>query len=165
MGVEGEEGEGERRTLQKQTQNHVTPTSHISLSSTFGCVHGGSFRCLTCQLSRAGCMSDCANKFRGAIGRSFQLSSRIFCEFLFVFFVIRINNVNSSQSPSIVELRLLFCPFLFFSILSGFPNFRPYFRPCMIWSRSRLNFCQSPPGPYIPLGRFLFQFCESFPRI
>ena len=64
-----------------------------------------------------------------------------------VFFVIQINKVDSSQSSSIVEFWLLVFPLLFFAILSGFPNFAPYLRPCMIWSRSRLNFCQSPRGP------------------
>ena len=47
--------------------------------------------------------------------------------------------------------------FLFFSILSAFPNFGPYLRLYMIWSRSRFDFCQSPPGPHISLGRDFFQ--------
>ena len=71
-----------------------------------------------------------------------QFSSRF--ENFFVCMVIRIDEVDSSQSSSIVELWLLVFPFLFFSILSGFPSFGPYFRPYMIWSRSRLNSCQSP---------------------
>ena len=60
---------------------------------------------------------------------------------------------------SIVEFWFLVF-FHSFSILSGFPNFGPYFRPYMIWSRSRLNFCHSPhipPDSHISSGRFLFQ--------
>ena len=44
----------------------------------------------------------------------------------------------------------------------------PYFRPHMIWSCCRLNFCQSLPGPHISFWRFLFQqskFCDTNPRI
>ena len=98
---------------------------------------------------------------------SFQFSPRIF-ESFFVILVIRINEVISSQSSSIVELLLLVFPFLFLSILSGFTNFGPYFWPYMIWSGSRLNFCQSPPGPHISLGMFFFQsseFGESISKI
>ena len=62
--------------------------------------------------------------------------------------VIRINKVNSCQSSSIVEFGLLDFPFLFFSILSGFPNLGPYSWPHMIGSGSRLNFCESPPRPH-----------------
>ena len=101
----------------------------------------------------------------GCCHRSLQLSPRMF-ESYFVILVIKINKVNSSSS--IVEFWLLVFPFLSLSILTSCPNFGPYFRPHMIWSRCRLNFCQSPPGPHISSGRFLFQqidFCESFPRI
>ena len=76
----------------------------------------------------------------------FQFSPRIWENF-FVFFVIRIVKTNSSQFPSKIELLLLFCPFLLFSILSGFTYFRPYFWPYMIWSGSP-NVCQSPLGPH-----------------
>ena len=66
-----------------------------------------------------------------------------------VILVIRNHKVNFSQSSSIVEFWLLVFPFLFFSTLSGFSNLGPYFWPYMIWSGSRLNFCQSP-SRYIP---------------
>ena len=91
--------------------------------------------------------------------KSLQFSPRVFFLFknFFVLFVILIGKVNSPGSSSIVELRFFFCPFLFFSILSGFTNFRPNFRPYMIWSGCRLNLCQSRPGPHISLWRFLFQ--------
>ena len=101
-----------------------------------------------------------------AMGLS-QYYPRIF-ESFFVILVIRINEVNSSQSSSIVEFWLLVSPFLFFSILNGFTNFGPYFWPYMIWSGSRLNSCQSPSTPHIALGRFFFQKSElrgAFPRI
>ena len=53
-------------------------------------------------------------------------------------------------------------------MLSGFPIVGPYFRPYMIWSRSRLNFCQSASGPHFSFGTFFFQWSklrETFPRI
>ena len=65
--------------------------------------------------------------------RSFQFLSRFFENFS-MFFVVWIDKVNPSQSSSIVELRLLFSPFLLFQILSGFTHFRPNFWPHMIWS-------------------------------
>ena len=78
--------------------------------------------------------------------KSFQFSPRVFENF-FVLFVIWMDKVNSSQSSSIDELRFFFCPFLFFSILSGFTNFRPNFWPYMIWSS---------PGPPYPFRGFSF---------
>ena len=67
--------------------------------------------------------------------RSFQFSSCNFVNF-WVSSYVWIKKRNSSQSSSIVELRFLFCPFLFLSILSSFTNFRPIFWPYMIWSGS-----------------------------
>ena len=61
---------------------------------------------------------------------------------------------SSVQFPE--NWSALFCPFLFVSILSGFTSVRPYFWPYMIWSGSRLIFCQSHPGPHISFGRFSF---------
>ena len=87
--------------------------------------------------------------------RSFQFSSCVF-ENSWVFSVIWINEVNSSQFPSIVELPFLFCPFLVFSMPSGFTNFRPYFWP-LIWSGSRLNLWQSLSGPHVSFWRLLFR--------
>ena len=84
----------------------------------------------------------------------------VFFENFFVLFVIRIDKVKSSQSSSNVELWFFLCPFLFFSILTCFTNVRRNFWPYVIWSGSRLNLCQSPPGPYIyiffPFGDFSF---------
>ena len=80
-----------------------------------------------------------------------------FC--FFALFVVWIDNVTSSQSSSIVEPCFFFCPFLFFTILSGISNFRPYFWTYMIWFGSRFNLCQS------SFWMFLFQqseLCESF---
>ena len=68
---------------------------------------------------------------------SFQVSSCVLDNF-WILFVIRIDKVNPSQLSSIVELLVLFCTFLLFSILSGFTNFRPNFWAYMIWSGSRL---------------------------
>ena len=91
-----------------------------------------------------------------------------FLKGFFVIMVIPDQKIDASQSSSIVELWHLVFPFLLFSILSGFPNLGPYFWPCMIWSGSRLNFCQSPSGLHISLERFFFQLTElrkTFPRI
>ena len=44
----------------------------------------------------------------------------------------------------------------FFSILSSFTNFGPYFWTYMIWSGSCLNLCPSSPKPHISFGRFSF---------
>ena len=51
----------------------------------------------------------------------FQLSPRIPNDF-FVFFILWINKVDASHSSSIFEFWLLVFPFLFFSLLSGFPG-------------------------------------------
>ena len=62
---------------------------------------------------------------------------------LLIFFIIWINEENSSQLSSIViQYRLFHCPFLFFSILCGFSISGPYLRPHAIWSCGCLNFCQ-----------------------
>ena len=58
----------------------------------------------------------------GRCHRSFQFPPRIL-ESFFVILVIRIKKFNSSQSSSIIEFWFFFCPFLLFSILSGFTNF------------------------------------------
>ena len=76
---------------------------------------------------------------------SFQFSPSVFEDFS-VFFIIRIDRGNFPQPSSIVELGFFLCPFLFFSILSGFTNFRPYFRPHICRSGSCLNVCQSHTG-------------------
>ena len=47
-------------------------------------------------------------------------------------------------------------PILVFSMLNGFPHFRPYLGPHMNRSGSRLNFCQSHPGCISPFGGFSF---------
>ena len=67
----------------------------------------------------------------GAIGLS---------NFLLAFWIVSEYSLSSrsfkksSQLSSIVTIRSLFCPFLLFSILSGFTNFRPNFWPhIMVW--------------------------------
>ena len=93
---------------------------------------------LECCLSRLQGMA-------GAIGLSnFLLAFFFFFQFEYWY---RLN-------LSVVKLRFLFCPFLLFSILSGFTIFRPNFWPYIIWSGSRLNLCQSLTGPHV--GRFSF---------
>ena len=97
----------------------------------------------------------------------FQLSPRIFWRVL-VFFVIWIIKVDSSQSSSIVQFWLLVFSILVFLDSGLLYQFFSSFRPNMIWTGSRLNFCQSSHWPHISLGRFFFQnseSCESFPGI
>ena len=72
----------------------------------------------------------------------------------FTFF--RIDETNASQSSSIVEFWLLVHPFLFFSLVSGFSNFSPYFRPHIVRSGGSLNICQSPLDHKNPFGGFSF---------
>ena len=86
----------------------------------------------------------------------FQISPRVLHNF-FVFFVFRINWIDATQSSSIIEFRLLVCPFLLLSLfwatlpivvhtsghtLSG---------PVVAWI-----FVSLPPDPYIPLEVFLY---------
>ena len=61
-----------------------------------------------------------------------------------IFFVTRINRINSCQFSCEFEFWFLDCPFLFFSSLSGFSNSCPSVRPYVIWTWCRLDFCQSP---------------------
>ena len=83
---------------------------------------------------------------------NFQLSSRIFDGF-FIFSIFRINETNASQSSSIIDFWLLDW---LSSLLSGFSNFGPHFRPHILRSSSCLNFCQSPPNHQYPFGGFSF---------
>ena len=97
---------------------------------------------------------------KSCVHRHFQLPPRILKKF-FVLFIIRINKVDASRSSSMIEFGLLVCPFLFFlSLLNGFPNFGPYFRPHIIWSGGRLNFCQSLPDHVFPFGSFAFNYVD-----
>ena len=91
--------------------------------------------------------------------RSFQFSSCFFFFLIISEYSLSSRSIkeNPSQLSSIVKLRFLFCPFLLFSMLSGFTNFRPNFWPYTIWSGSRLNFCQSAPGPHVSFWEVLFQ--------
>ena len=101
------------------------------------------------------CLSILSQGMSGATSLSSLL--RAFFENFWILFVIWIDKVTSSQFSSIVKFWLFFCPFLFFSILSRFTNFRPYFWTYIIWSRRRLIFCHSSPGPHISFfGSFSF---------
>ena len=85
---------------------------------------------------------------------NFPFSPRILHRNL-IFFVARINEVNSSQLSSILQFWFFNRPFLFLSILSGFSNSVPYFRPHMIWPCRCLSLCQSP-VQHVSFGKFLF---------
>ena len=58
----------------------------------------------------------------GRVQRPFQISPHNSKGFL-VFFVVTINEVDTSHSSSIIDFWLLVCPFLFFFLLSGFFQF------------------------------------------
>ena len=92
--------------------------------------------------------------FLQGIGTSIGTSNFLLALYdgIFIITIVRIDKVNSSQSPSIIEFGLLVCPLLLFSFLSGFSNPRPDFR-----SGCCLNFFDSRPGPRISLRWFLFQ--------
>ena len=87
---------------------------------------------------------------------NFQLSPSVFEGFL-IFPIFRIDERNASQPSSVIEFQLLDCPCLFFSFLSGFSIFGPYFRTHILRSGSCLNLCQSLSGPHIFLWKSLFQ--------
>ena len=84
---------------------------------------------------------------------NFQLSP---CDFdgFFIFTIFQIDEINASHPSSIIEFGFLVCPVLLFSLLSGFSDFGPYFRPHMIWSSSCFNLS---PDNKKSLWRFLFQ--------
>ena len=73
-----------------------------------------------------------------------------------------INKVDASHSSSIIKFGLLVCPFLFFSLLKGFPNLGPNFERHIVRSSCRWNFCESLPRPHIPLHVFLSILCTAW---
>ena len=103
--------------------------------------------------SLARCLSVFFTRHRGS-HRSFHFFSSHFGEHLNILFVVWINGVNSSAEVEHYRALASRFPFLYFSVLSGFTYFRPSFWPYMIWSGSRLNFCQS--LPMCPFGGFSF---------
>ena len=74
---------------------------------------------------------------------------------VFVFFVTRINRINSPQFCGMFEFGFLDCTFLIFSSLSGFSNSCSSVRLYVIWTWCRFDFCQSSPRTtYILLEEF-----------
>ena len=90
----------------------------------------------------------------------FQFSSCILND-VFVFFVTRINRINSSHFFGVFEFRFLGCTFLLFSSLSGFSISCPRIKPYVIWTWCCLDFCQSLTRPHISSRRSFVQQCES----
>ena len=82
----------------------------------------------------------------------FQLFPRIFC--FSIFFVFWIANITFSHFARVLKLWLFIGPFLSFSSLRWFAENCQHFWPHVIWSRSRLNFCQSRPGQRFSFGTF-----------
>ena len=79
----------------------------------------------------------------------FQLSSCILND-VCVFFVTRINRINSSQFSGMFKFWFLDCPFLFFSSLSGFSN------SCDLDVMSSGFLAVSPPDRMYPFGGVSF---------
>ena len=86
----------------------------------------------------------------GRVHKSFQFSPRVFVG---IPCILRDPDQWSGFLSVVEHWRVLASRFatLVFSILGDFPNFAPYFRPYMIWSRSRLNSCQYLLRPHYPL--------------
>ena len=61
----------------------------------------------------------------------------------------------SSHPARIIELRFLDCLLLFFFLLRCTAEIYRRFWPLVIWSRRRVNFCQSFFGPHASFERFL----------
>ena len=86
------------------------------------------------------------------------------------FLIIRINEVNTTQSSGIVELWFFDSPL---SLLFAFRRFRHFFpnlwpQSVCVWSGGRLLSCQSPPRPCISIRWFFIQYsepCETCPCI
>ena len=75
--------------------------------------------------------------------RNFQLSTRIFRDIL-EFFIIRINEVNATQSSGIVELWFLGDPFLLCFAFRRIGHIFPNLWPQSVWPGGRWFSCQSP---------------------
>ena len=79
----------------------------------------------------------------------------------FEFFIIRINEINTTQPSGIVELWFLDSPLsLFFAFRRIGHNF-PDLRPQSVWSGGRLFSSRSPPGPCNSIRWFFIQYSES----
>ena len=104
------------------------------------CVLHSSTRQVSLYFSQLKCAKHCGWH------RYSQLSSRIL-HGVFEFLIIRINEVNTTQSSGVVELWFLDSPFLFFFAFRRIGHIFPNLRPHSVWSGGRLFSCQSPPGP------------------
>ena len=74
--------------------------------------------------------------------------------------IFQIEDINTSQFSSFVELWFFTCPFLFFFLLISFGHSWPNSRPQVIWSGSCLNLCESSPGTPASFGMFFVQYRE-----
>ena len=64
-------------------------------------------------------------------------------------FVFRIDEVDTPQFSSTVELWLLNCPFLLFLLFGCFRKANPNLRHQIVWSGGCLDLRQAPPGPFL----------------
>ena len=92
--------------------------------------------------------------------QDFQLSTSILHNIL-DFFICWINEVNTTQCSSIVELQFVHSPLSLFSSLRRFRHIFPHLWRQSVWAGGRLFSCQSPTGPWKSIWWFLIQFCES----
>ena len=99
--------------------------------------------------------------------RNFQFYTRFLHDILELF-ISSINEVNTTQCSSIIELRLFDSQLLLFFVLRRFRHIFQNFWPQSVWSGGRLLSCQCLTRPTKSIWWFLIQYrepCETCPRI
>ena len=87
---------------------------------------------------------------------------RAFLHDILEFLTIRINYVNTTQSPGIAVLWFLDCPLLLRFAFRRIGHIFPNLWPQSVWSGGRLFSCQFPPGPCMSIRWFFIQYSESY---
>ena len=77
------------------------------------------------------------------------------------FLIIRINEINTTQSSGIVDLRFFDCPLLLLFAFRRIGHIFPNLWQQSVWPGSHLFSCQSPPGQSISIWWFFIQNSES----
>ena len=93
--------------------------------------------------------------------RNFQLSTRILHDIL-DFFIIWINEVNTTQFSCIDELRFLDSPLLFFFAFRLVRQVFPHLWPQSVWSGCRLFTCQCLSRPWKSIRWFFILWRSSY---
>ena len=77
------------------------------------------------------------------------------CTHTLEFLIVRVNEVNTTQTSGIAELWFLDCPLLLPFVFRCIGHMFPHLWPKGVWPGGRLFSCQSPPGPHVyPSGGF-----------